>query len=108
MSSLAESDLNAGFDLLIETSAETLTFRGQPLIALVNRNPGEETSDKRTPDFSERERSVIAIPRTAVNPLPRSGETATDSFGHAHRVEKVEPRGDVYYLHCKVVAPPAA
>lgn len=105
MSSPADTDLAEGFTVLLEQHGEAVTFRGASVTVVIDRAPGAEADDDRKPDFSDRQRSVIAVRRSDLSAPPRSGESWVDGLGHSHRAEKVEPRGDLFYINCKVISP---
>jgi len=108
----ANADLSRGFDVLEDLHAEPATYRGATFQVLIDRNPQPSSEmgakrERNEPDFSERERSVITIKREDIAEPPRSGETLVDTYGHRHAIKLVEPRGDVFYLHCKVSQVPS-
>lgn len=83
----------AGFNALLASNGETLTFRGGPLQAIVNRRP-ERRDPQRTPDFQDRAATTIEFLSSAISGPPITGETLMDSDNVSHRIDKIPRRSD--------------
>lgn len=101
MTSIATIASRAGFQVLLLTSGEDLTFRGASVRAVVDRQPEREVPNDRV-DFQEREASRIELFRSAVQGKPRSGEYFKDVAGGNHRIQKVGGTDLTWWCECDV------
>ena len=101
----ADMALTAGFNDLLATAGDSVTFRGSAVSAVVNWTPQHKAGKEMVPSFSEKQESEIEIPIGSVSPAPRVGEyiTTTNPVGTSkHRIEFVAINGFAYVLKCEV------
>lgn len=98
-STIAETE---GFSARLAHAGEALTFRSGSVTALVNRNPIDKKDDPRRLDLNPRDTSEIELFADAVTPVPGSGESFLDEFGHYHRIQKVKRLGVTVHCYCDV------
>lgn len=102
--SAASAALSAGFDALLSACGESVTFRGDTITAVIDREPFHRLTD--SPDFNPRDLSVVELQAAAVDSIPQAGENFEDEDGGKHRVRTVSRRGGTYRCECKVTYPP--
>lgn len=96
---IANPLLRSGFQVLLRTNGENLSFRGTTVRAVVNRNPFDRVV--RTPDFDPRDASEIRLFMSAVDAKPRAGEQFVDENAVGHRVQTVKSLHDVHTCTCQ-------
>jgi hypothetical protein len=96
--------LSKGFDSLLITNGESLTFRGGSVRGLVNLVPFDKVV--RSADFNPRDTSEIRVRSTAVTSVPRAGEEFIDGNSLRHRIQTVRRVGDYYFSRCEVSSVP--
>jgi hypothetical protein len=100
--SASSTALLAGFNSLLASNGEDLTWRGGTVTGIVNREPFPELNKRA--DFSARDVSRIETLVMATEPEP--GEEFVDAFGYRHRVtsyRNVPPVSTI--CDCKVSKP---
>lgn len=101
--SAASDSLDAGFDVILGTNGESVTFRGVAVTVLVDRTPWDRVV--KTPDFNARGQSRIEVRIDALDGAPQVGEEFLDGNSMAHRVQDVPGlRGAWYVCECRVAA----
>ena len=87
-------------------SGETVTFRDEPVDAVVKYDPQPETPSEGMQQFTDRGTSVVEIAKALVSPAPEVGEEFTGPDGRRHRV-RLKPRTTdlTYVCDCTVSTP---
>lgn len=101
MPSAAAIARTEGLGVLTAFSGETLTFRGRPLVAVVNRDV-EQLNAEGVVDFTDQQASVIEIRRSELATKPLNTELITDEDGRKHRIRLVKTRDLSWICICEV------
>ena len=99
--SAADTALSLGFTELLAQAGDTVTFRGQPVSAVVNWVPFVETPFSNSPDFDREATSRVEIVDGLVTPAPKVGEIITQGTKY-HRIQSVRFNGLAWLLDCEV------
>lgn len=100
MASEAQTDRLEGNTELVRVDYETLTFRGLEVLAIVDRGMDARGVANGLVDFTERDMTRIEVLRSAVDEIPRVGESFTDEDGRLHRIELVRRTDNTYRCDC--------
>ena len=94
-----ESDLLAiGDGVLLNHGGELLTYAGESLTALVDRNTGRIL--RRYPQFSEQTECVIWVRYDDLDDAPVAGEHFLDASGNYYRIIQVDFDGSGWSCAC--------
>ncbi len=101
MTNHSSTAIAEGFNVLLNTAGETLTFRNYPLVALVNRNYVVPIN---LPEYYNRQlrQTQIEFRLTDISPAPKEGEEFVDSYGKYHRISQVKETTYSYICECIV------
>jgi hypothetical protein len=91
--------LATGLAELRTQAAETVTFRGGSVSALINRLKQPNTIQSGI-DFGTKEGSTIWLP-AATSPAPAKGEVITDGNSEKHRIQVVTLIDHSYQCDCE-------
>lgn len=106
--SQASELLAEGFNVLTEKAGETLTFRGAPLLAVVDDNVEAKRNKPydAAQSFGAQTLSIVEFWETAVASVVQVGEAFKDAAGNFHRVTAFRRRGGKYFCSCVVSRSP--
>lgn len=96
----ADTVLASGFDELLAIAGDSVTFRGQTVSAIINREPVDHAMDPEAPNFETIATARLEIPKTAVAQTPRVGELITEGT-IVHRIARVKDIGLAWSIDCE-------
>lgn len=94
------TDRLSGFNSLLARDGEELTFRGETLVALVDRGQPAKPSDRGHINFLDSDQSRIEFLKSAISTGPKAGEDLKDEFDLHHRIQTVRQTDITYRCEC--------
>ena len=86
---------------MLGASGESLTFRGAPLTALVNRGLDVPALERGAIEFLSRDQTRVEYLRDDLPESPRAGELFEDSDGAFHRIQTVRQTDLTFVCLCE-------